>query len=234
MYLVTIENTTQNRYFSWPENTTSMTNKLLTVGTSNYGPATCTGGTSHSNWMADTLSTASAGFQIRSALAEDHGVQYLATYYTVNANGTSRPQAYAAGTIVQTSNMALLNRADIFSTTSCFGFPDVAANARGDLGVSIAFGSSKTGGSAVQGYVGISDDYSRGTTRGFFGSVTLVATGTDNPTRYGDYLTARVQEPVDTAFIASSYADQAGVPNTRFVEFLRARYKQAYVDRSQK
>jgi hypothetical protein len=130
--------------------------------------------------------------------------------------------------------MTLLNRADIFSTTTCFGFPDVATNARGDLGLSIAFGSSKTGGTPVQGYVGISDDYSRGTIRGFFGTVSLTASGNDNPSRYGDYLTTRVQEPVDVAFIASSYADQAGLSNTRFVEFMRGRYKQAYVDRGTK
>jgi hypothetical protein len=184
--------------------------------------------------MGDTLSTSSIGFQIRSALAADHGVQYLATYYTVNANGTGRPQAYAAGAMVQTSNWALLNRADIFSTTTCFGFPDVAANSRGDLGLSIAFGSSTTGGSPAQGYIGISDDFTRGSTRGFFGTVSLVASGNDNTSRYGDYLTARVQEPVDVAFIASSYADMSGLPNTRFVEFVRGRYKQAYVDRGTK
>jgi membrane-bound inhibitor of C-type lysozyme len=234
MYLVTIENTTQNRYFSWPESSTSMTSTVITVGSSNYGAATCKGGTSNSNWMQDTLSTASIGFQIRSALAQDHGVEYLATYYTVNANGASRPQAYSAGTIVQTSNMTLLNRADIFSTTTCFGFPDVAANSRGDLGISIAFGSSKTGGTAAQGYVGISDDYSRGSTRGSFGTVVLTASGNDNTIRYGDYLTTRVQEPVDTAFIASSYADQGGLPNVRFVEFMRQRYQQAYLDRGTK
>jgi hypothetical protein len=234
MYMVTIENTTQNRYFSWPESSTSMTSTLVTIGSSNYGQATCTGGTGNMNWMGDPLSTSSIGFQVRSALAQDHGVQYLATYYTVNANGTSRPQAYAAGAIVQTSNMTLLNRADIFSTTTCFGFPDVVANSRGDLGLTIAFGSSKTGGGAVQGYVGISDDYSRGSTRGFFGTVSLVASGNTNPTRYGDFLTARVQEPVDVAFIASSYADNSGGPNTRFVEFMRQRYQQAYIDRGTK
>jgi hypothetical protein len=234
MYMVTIENTTQNRYFKWQENSTSMTSTLITIGSSNYGQATCTGGTGNQNWMKDPLSTASVGFQVRSALAQDHGVQYLATYYTVNANGTARPQAYAAGAIVQTSNMTLLNRADIFSSTTCFGFPDVAANSRGDLGLTIASGSSTTGGGAVQGYVGISDDYSRGSTRGFFGTVTLVASGNTNPTRYGDFLTARVQEPVDVAFIASSYADNSGVPNTRFVEFLRQRYQQAYLDRGTK
>ena len=76
--------------------------------------------------------------------------------------------------------------------------------------------------------------YSRGSTRGFFGTVSLVASGNTNPTRYGDFLTARVQEPVDVAFIASSYADNSGGPNTRFVEFMRQRYQQAYIDRGTK
>lgn len=234
MYLVTIENTTQNRYFSWQESSMSMTNSLVTIGTSNYGAATCKDSLGN-NWMGDTLSTASIGFQVRSALAQDHGVQYLATYYTVNANGPSRPQAYSAGAIVQTSNMTLLNRADIFSNTTCFGFPDVVANSRGDLGLSIASGSSTSGsGGEVQGYVGISDDYSRGSTRGFFGTVVLTASGNANPTRYGDFLTARVQEPVDVAFIAASYADMGGISNTHFIEFMRGRYQQAYADRGTK
>jgi hypothetical protein len=84
----------------------------------------------------------------------------------------------------------------------------------------------------VQGYVGVADDYSRGSTRGFFGTVSLVASGNANPSdgRYGDFLTARVQEPVDVAFIASSYALMGSLPNTRFVEFMRQRYQQAYLD----
>jgi len=39
------------------------------------------------------------------------------------------------------------------------------------------------------------------------------------------------QEPFDLAFIATSFADNAGSPNTRFVEFLRGRYDQGYKDR---
>jgi hypothetical protein len=136
MYMVTIENTTQNRYFKWPESSTSMTSSLVTIGSSTFGVATCTGGSGNNNWMAYPLSTSSIGFQVGSALAQDHGVKYLATYYTVNANGTARPQAYAAGAIVQTPNMTLLKRADVFSTATRFGFPDVAANSRGDPGLS--------------------------------------------------------------------------------------------------
>jgi hypothetical protein len=236
MFLVTIETTSQNRYFWWPENSSSISNKLLTVGTSNFGPATCIGGVGNVNWMQNTLSTSAAGFQIRSAVGQDNRVPYLATYYTVNANGARRPQAYAAGTIVQTTNMTLLNTADIFNSSACFGFPDVTANSRGDLGLSIAFGSSAplSGGDTgpVQGYVAISDDYSRVSNHsGVFQTVFLCASGDRNLGYYGDYLTARVQEPVDVAFIATSYSNSGGIANTRVCEFLRGRYNQAYLDR---
>jgi len=231
----------QNRYFWWPENSGSISSKLLSVESSNFGAATCKGGTSGNNWLADPLSTSSIDFQVFSAVGQDNGgggsapgstdTEYLATYYTVANNGSGRPQAYAAGTIVKLPDMTVLNFADIFNSTSCFGYPRVAANARGDLGLSIGFGSSKTGGGPVQGYVAISDDDSRSGTRGFFGSVHLVASGTDNPTRYGDYLSINAQEPFDLAFVATAFGDNSGSPNTRFVEFVRGRYDQGYLDR---
>ena len=150
MYLVTIENGSQNRYFWWPENSSSIFWTVLNVGSSNFGAATCNGGTSNNNWLAFGLSTSALGFQIRSAVGEDGTAgaptQYLATYYSVAANGSGRPQAYAAGTIVRTSDMTLLNTADIFNGSTCFSYPDVTANSRGDLGLIIGFGSSSSGG----------------------------------------------------------------------------------------
>jgi hypothetical protein len=228
MYLVTIENANTNRYFSWPENSNTITWKTIGVASSNFGAATCKGGTSNSNWMGDPLETSSIGFQVRSALGQDNGTEYLATYYTVADHGPNRPQAYAAGAIVRTSDMTFLNNADIFNASVCIGMPDVTANAHGDLGLSIAGGSSKAGGgggaTAVQGYIGISDDYSRSGLRGFFQSFLLTASGNDNPSRFGDYYTARVEEGADLAFIAANYGDNAGVPNTWISEFLRGRY----------
>jgi len=241
MYMVTIENTSQNRYFWWPENSDTVSSRVLSVESSNFGAATCKGGTSGNNWLADPLSTSSIGFQVFSAVGQDNGgggtapgstdTEYLATYYTVADNGSGRPQAYAAGTIVRLSDLTVLNFADIWNGTTCFGYPRVAANARGDLGLSIGFGSSKTGGGPVQGYVGISDDDSRSGIRGHFGTVSRVASGNDNPQRYGDYLSISAQEPADLAFIATAFGDNAGTPNTRFVEFVRGRYDQGYVDR---
>jgi hypothetical protein len=235
MYLVTIENGSQNRYFSWPENSNTISWKLLNVGSSKYGAATCKGGPSGNNWLGFSLSTSSLGFQIRSAVGQDGSAgaptQYLATYYSVASNGTARPQAYVAGSVVRTSDMTLLNTADIFSTSTCFSYPDVTANSRGDLGLAIGFGSSSSGSGPAQSYVAISDDYSRGTVRGYFQSVFLCASATDNPTRWGDYLTARVQEPVDVAFTAAGFGDVAGAGKTHVCEFMRGRYAQAYLDR---
>jgi len=176
------------------------------------------------------LATSSLGFQIRSAVGQDNGVQYLATYYTVAPSG-GITQAYAANTIWRTQDMTMNNFAPIFNNGACFGYPDVTANSRGDLGLAIGFGSSATGGGPAQSYVAISDDYSRGTTRGYFASVFLCASANDNPSRWGDYLTARVQEPVDTAFIATGYGDVSGLGKVRVCEFMRGRYAQAYLDR---
>lgn len=229
MYMVTIENASQNRYFWWPENSNIISTKLIDVPTAKFGPATCTGGASGNDWM-DKGGTSALGLTLRSAVGQDNREQYLATYYGA-APTTGRPQAYIAGTIVRTSDMTLLSSPDLWNPDFCMGFADVNANSRGDLGITLAAGGSKTGGSVVQGFVGISDSYSRGDNRGKFGTIFLAAAGDDNPSGYGDYLTVRVQEPVDTAFIAASYARLAGSTNTHVVEFMRGRYAQAYLDR---
>ncbi len=235
MYLVTIENGSQNRYFSWPENTTTISYKVISVGSSSYGTATCKGGPSNNNWLGFGLSTSAIGFQVRTAVGQDGSAgaptQYLATYYSVIPHGSGRPQAYVAGSIVRTSDMTLLNTADIFSSTTCFSYPDVTANSRGDLGLVIGFGSSSSGGGPAQSYVAISDDYSRGSERGYFGTVYVCASANDNPSRWGDYLTARVQEPVDVTFTAAGFGDISGSGKTHICEFMRGRYLQAYNDR---
>jgi len=243
MYLVTIENASQNRYFWWPENSGTIHTVLLNVGSSVFStsktPPVCTGGPSGNNWLADWLETSTDGFSVRSAVGYDGSASnpstlYLATYYAVKANGASRPHAYVAGTIVKLPDMKVLNTADIFNSTTCFSYPDVTANSRGDLGLAIGFGGSNTGGGPAQSYVGISDDYNRGTTHGHFKTVFLCAPATDNPTRWGDYLTARVQEPVDVAFTAATYGVESGAGKVHICEFMRRRYQQAYEDRATK
>jgi hypothetical protein len=231
MYLVTIEDASDLRYFWWPESGSSIFwTGPVGVESSNFGTATCTGGTSGNNWMGDPLSTSGIGFQVRTTVAQDNGTPYLATYYTVAANG-GHPQAYSAGVITRTPDLTVLALPDIWNGSACFGFPDVSANARGDIGLSIGFGSSSSGGGPVQGYVAISDDYSRSGLSGFFGSVFLATAADDNPSRYGDYLTTRVEDPADLTFLATSYSLNFGQVNVRVGEFMRGRYAQAWIDR---
>jgi len=241
MYLVTIENASQNRYFVWPENSGTIYWNVLNAGSSNFGAATCNGGASNSNWLADTLSTSAIGFQTRSAVGQDgsvsnHPAQYLATYIPVNANGSGRPQAYVAGSIIGTERIltasGIDSTADIFSSGECFSYSDVTANSRGDLGLMIGFGGSAAGGAAAAAsYLGISDSFTRGSERGYFQTVSQCAPANDNPTRWGDFLTVHPQEPVDVAFSGAGYGDESGVGKVRICEFLRGRYAQSYLDR---
>jgi hypothetical protein len=239
-YMVTVENGSQNRYFVWPENSGTINYNVLNSESVNYGAATCTGGTGSNNWLQFDLSTSSIGFQTRTAVGQDGSsgnppAQYLATYIPVIPNGTGRPQAYEAGSIVGTDHIltasAIDSGADIFNSGTCFSYGDVTANSRGDLGLIIGFGGSTTGGSAAQSVIGISDDYSRGTERGYFSSIYTCAGANENPTRWGDYLTARVQEPVDVAFIAAGFGDVGGVGKVEICEFMRGRYEAAFLER---
>ena len=245
MYLVTIENASQNRYFAWPENSGSLSSNVLNVTGSNYGAANCVGGPSHNNWLADTLSTSSIGFQTRTAVGRDGSAgasaQYLATYIPVNANG-GITQAYVAGSIVGTDHVLTASGIDssapIFNNGVCISYSDVTANSRGDLGLAVGWGSSAPGSGGdtgpAQSYIAISDDYTRGGTRGYFGSVFLCAGANDNPTRWGDFLTARVEEPVDLSFVAATYGDVSGIGQVRVCEYVRGRYYTAWSHRHNK
>jgi hypothetical protein len=237
-YMVTIENASQLRYFVWAENSNTIFWNVLNVPAQNYGAATCTGGTGGNNWLAFGLSTSSIGFQTRTAVAQDGSAgaptQYLATYIPVNAFGASvgRPQAFVAGSIIGTERIltatGIDSGADIFNGSTCFSYSDVTANSRGDLGLIVGFGGSTTGGSAASSVMGISDDYTRGTERGYFASIFTCAGANTNPTRWGDYLTVHPQEPVDVAFTATGFGDVGGIGKVEVCEFMRGRYQAAY------
>jgi hypothetical protein len=113
----------------------------------------------------------------------------------------------------------------------------LSANERGDFGMTLANGGrAGGGGTAVQGYAGMSDEYSNGGVPGKLGAVFLVASGTHNPTgnppRWGDYVTARQHAPCELFFVATSYALSGGTAaanvNARYIEFGRGRDSKCY------
>lgn len=231
LFLVTLENASQNRIFSWPENSNTISWNVVNVFNNNFGAANCSW--NGANWMADTLSTSIIGFQVRSVVGQDNQTSYLSTYYTVNAGGTfGRPQAFAAGITFRIPDLAFLNDADLWNGSVCSGFPDAAANSRGDIGLTLTFGSSSSGtGGAAVGAVVLSDEFTRGSFRGWSPSWFVVASADSNSTRYGDYTTMRVEEPDDLAFISATYGILAGNPNVRLTEFTRGRYAQQWQHR---
>lgn len=111
--------------------------------------------------------------------------------------------------------------------------PSAMTNDRGDIGLTLAWGSNKTGGTsvpAVQTVLSIRDQYSPGP-----GSFPIVGTGagTHNPTRYGDYFTVRRNSPCGLFFDATGYAFSGGTAlaniNAKYLEFGRGRDNQCHL-----
>jgi hypothetical protein len=90
----------------------------------------------------------------------------------------------------------------------CIGFPAIAANERGDFGMTLsAGGKAGGGGPAVQAWAALDDDLDGGTT-----DFVVVDAGTHNPSggRYGDYFTIHQFEPCDLFFNATNYVFTGG------------------------
>jgi hypothetical protein len=95
---------------------------------------------------------------------------------------------------------------------------------------SIIGGRAGGGGSAVGTAVIMKDQFTPGP-GGF--SLAQVATGTHNPTRFGDYFIARRNAPCGEWFDTTAYALSGGIGlanvNARYVEFGRGRDQQCYL-----
>ena len=146
-------------------------------------------------------------------------------------------QAHVHGVILPELDFTRPSDRAVFNNAFCFGYPSIATNPRGDLGMTIALGGRLGGGggaaTAVQGSVATSDDFS--SAFGNIDGVLVDTAGTHNPAnnRYGDYFTSRPQTPCDIFFDATNYGLQingAGVivPDVRYVEFGRERDQKCY------
>jgi hypothetical protein len=151
------------------------------------------------------------------------------------ASDASHPQAHIHGAVLDEPTQTVSYQPALFNNDICFGYPAIAANERGDFGVSLGAGGAAGGGAdPVRGFVGISDEYSSGGTPGKLGTIVLVADGDygppttgSSPNRWGDYVTVRPHQPCDLFFSATSYAFLGGTSasdvNARYVEFGRGR-----------
>jgi hypothetical protein len=227
MYWISNESSTQLRLFKWQDADAFVLEFLRTVSATNFSNPDCRGGANNVDWIEGFTSWSSQGFRARTAIA---GPNILTQW--PSANDANHPNAYVRAAMFQEPGLVFQTEPDIWNSSGCFSFPALGTNERfGHYGLAIAFGGKNGGGGpAVQAYVGIDDDFTPGL--GAFPSVSLVASGTHNPTRYGDYLKVDAHRPCGYWWIASAFALDGGTAgsnvNARYVEFGRERDRRCY------
>ncbi len=233
MYWGQLVTNTQFRLYWWPESGGTIFSTTANINTSNFANPDCRGGVGDNDWIEFSPLYSILGFSIRGTVGPGDGTDHIHFYWNVSPDG-SHPQAHVHGVVFREWDKAVIAQPVIWNPDFCFGYPSVAANERGDVGLTIgAGGQAGGGGPAVQGYVGIDDEFTAGI--GTFGTVFLTAAGTHNPSngRFGDYFTIRQHEPCDLFFMATNYALLNGNTssqhvNARAVQFGRGRDEQCW------
>jgi hypothetical protein len=230
MYMAWVNTTSQWRVFSWADNSNTVFSTFVNVSTMTFADPDCRGGTNNADW-ADALSANIVGFNVRTDIGNDFVTAWAAT-----AADASHPQAHIHGAQMRIgasqASLTLTQQPVIFNATTCFGgAPASTTNDRGDIGMALAFGGKAGGGgSAVASVIIMQDQFSPGP--GGFSSA-FIATGTHNPTRWGDYLTVRRHAPDGEFFDTTAYALSGGTGlaniNARYAEFGRGRDEQGYL-----
>lgn len=228
MYFAWVNTTSQWRIFSWADNSGTVFSTFITVGTMTFGDPDCRGGTNNADW-ADALSASIVGFNVRATVGGD-----FVSVWVQTAADASHVQSHVHGAVMRIgasqTALTLVQQPVVFNTTACFGMPNPSVNDRGDTGMALAFGGKAGGGgSAVGTAVIMRDEFTPGP-GGF--SFAMIATGTHNPTRYGDYFTVRRNSPCGEWFDTTGYALSGGTGlsnvNARYAEFGRVRDAQCY------
>jgi hypothetical protein len=237
MYWANFENTTQLRVWSWPESDTAATWTLETVEQTTFANSDCRGGTNNQDWIESKGRHITEGF-LRGALARGGVGSDIPTlnrlqFFWNGAKDAKHKQAYVRSAVLELPDLKVLKEPNIHNPDFCFGYADAYPNARGDLGIVIAFGGRDNGnGRALGSGVGIEDEF---TPEYRIKTVYVTTDGTDMPSsanknrdqRYGDYLSVRPHEPCSLWWIAGNYALINGgtTPKANYVEFGRYRDK---------
>lgn len=231
MYWGNLENTTQLRIWTWPEADTSASWALKTVQASTFADPDCRGGANGNDWMKKKGWHIYEGF-MRGALARGgnesaNPAGNRLQFFWNSAGDAKHAQAYVRSAVFDLPGLNLVAEPNIHNPDFCFGYADAHPNARGDLGIVIAFGGRAGGGGpALSAGVGIEDEY---TPKYRVKTVYVTTQGTDMPSttsqRYGDYLSVKPHEPCSLWWIAGNYALTNGgkTPVGEYVEFGRQR-----------
>jgi hypothetical protein len=227
------DNATTFRIFSWSEAAAAPVQATRAISTSNSADPDCRGGVGNFDFIR-SIDTSLAGFGLRTTTAPgaNGGPGIFAAYWNVSVDAV-HTQGHIHAAVFNLATLGLLAQPHVFNNATCFGFPIVTANKRGDIGISLAFGGrAGGGGTAAQGFVGLDDEFTPGL--GFFQTVFLTASGTHNRSdgRYGDYFTIHAYEPCEKWFSATNYARLNGTAigniNSRYIEFGRNQSVRCY------
>jgi hypothetical protein len=231
MYWAQFENNTQLRIYSWPESVRTSTSVLKTVQATTFADSDCSGGNNNKDWIASKGWGIGEGFMrgamARGGVGSTNPEESRLQFYWNGGADSAHPQAYIRSAVFQLPALTLLDEPNISNSDFCYSYADVHPNARGDLGLTLAFGGKKGGsGPGLSAGVAIEDEYTTGYKIDVVHETTA---GTDMPTsqRYGDYLSIKPDQPCSLWWATANYAYVGGGNWSnvvgRYVEFGRAR-----------
>ncbi len=210
------------RVFSWPDSSGVVNHSSQPIQTSEHTNPDCRGGTGNYDWIERTTAWGMTGFRLRGAVG---GGKLFFAWNSAPTGGF--PNAHIRAALLDEATLAVQDQPHLWSADWCAGFPQVAFNSSGHLGITGAFGGKHGGsGLAAQGFVSVNDDL---TTGNAYAPLMTVATGTHNRTdsRYGDYTTIVRHQVCPDLWTATAYALNGGAAvtnvNARYVEFGRER-----------
>jgi hypothetical protein len=218
------------RIFYWPETAAGPASATRTITAHNHQNPDCRGGVNNTDWIERSTSYTITGFRMRGAV----GGGELGFYWNSSPD-VAHSQEHVHAVIVRDDPalaFPILSQPHIFNNGSCIAYPALGVNERGNWGLVVGWGGrAGGGGAAVHPDFSIRDDYS-----GFSTHVPF-ATGTHNPAgappRWGDYQSVRRHQPCGMAWSATGYAHNGGTGvaniNARYIEFMRGRDYQCYV-----
>jgi hypothetical protein len=209
MYIVSHNNLSQMRVFSWPESAAGVT--FDDVDVSAWLEGLFAGpGPDGRDWLGRCDSRITGVWVSQGRI----GVMW-----TANAKPPARPWPFVRVVRIDEGTKQVVDEPDLWNAKFAYAYPDAYPNETGDVGITVFRG----GGSRHPGHVvGFRDDQAN-TWR-----LRATRNGTDGPNdgKWGDYLTCRRHSPQTATWVAVGYTLQGGGARTdvepRYVHFGRA------------
>lgn len=191
----------------WAENNNNLVQFINTVAAWTYGSNhQC--GSSSGNWMGRSSDRLLAGarYELHYANLNVNGRKVLGWWWNAQQGGNFT-QPYIDGYAIYEDTMTQVSgnqgRPYIWSSSHCYGYPSVAANARGDLGIVMDYAQSSDSWKPRVGYI-IADDFVNAPPGFSFNSV-VASNARPSDNKWGDYNTVRVFQPGQNNWVAGAH-----------------------------